>query len=139
MSIPRVPIYIFGILRHHVIMIHIHFLWSLLIQISFKTSVALLFLIGALRFHGPTMALPLNKETRFTITGKCTKTLNPFVSRYYTVLCCLVHCAVRPGCLLRISRVGTAIKCKCKKEDESFCPDGGRASLWKYGFTIEVL
>ena len=86
MSIPRVPIYIFGILRHHVIMIHIHFLWSLLIQISFKTSVALLFLIGALRFHGPTMALPINKETRFTITGKCTKTLNPFVSRYYTVL-----------------------------------------------------
>ena len=41
MSIPRVPIYIFGILRDHITMIHIHFLWRthLLAQISFKTGV----------------------------------------------------------------------------------------------------
>ena len=41
MSIRRVPIYIFGILRDHITMIHIHFLWRthLLTQISFKTGV----------------------------------------------------------------------------------------------------
>ena len=41
MSIPRVAIYIFGILRNHITMIHVHFPWRthLLAIISFKTGV----------------------------------------------------------------------------------------------------
>ena len=41
MSIPRVPIYIFCILRHHVTIIHVHFQWRthLLTQVSLKTGV----------------------------------------------------------------------------------------------------
>ena len=43
MSIPRVPIYNFDFLRHHVSMIYAHFLWRthLLTQISLKTGVHL--------------------------------------------------------------------------------------------------
>ena len=42
MPIPRVPVYIFSILRHQVKIIHTPFLWRthLLTQISFKTGVA---------------------------------------------------------------------------------------------------